>query len=102
MKIQNINQSKIQGPSTGKEVLKDGQVSSTSSKSVKKKDKKALSRLAELVSRAKVQAESVQEVREEKIKEVEQKLNSGEYEDARVKEELSLRLARRIKNLLGR
>ncbi len=102
MKIQNINQGKIQGPATDKEISTEEKVSSTSSKPIKKKDEKALSRMAELVSRAKAQADSVPEVREERVKEVEQKLNSGAYDDIKVKEELSLRLARRIKKLLGK
>jgi len=102
MKIQNINQGKIQGPATEKEVSTEERISSTSNKPIKKKDEKRLSRMAELVSRAKARAESVPDIREERVKEVEQKLNSGAYDDIKVKEELSLRLARRIKNLLGK
>jgi len=102
MKIQNINQGKIQGATTDKEVSAEEKTSSTSNKPIKKKDEKSLSRMAELVSRAKARAESVPEVRENRIKEVEQKLNSGAYDDIKVKEELSLRLARRIKNILSK
>ena len=47
MKIQNINQGKIQGPATDKEISTEEKVSSTSSKPIKKKDEKALSRMAE-------------------------------------------------------
>lgn len=101
MKIHNVNQSKVQNLESEKDISREDKVSS-SSKPANKKDEKSLSKMAELVSKARLRAESAEDVREKRIREVEEKLKAGAYEQEKVKEELSRRLARHMKKLLGR
>ena len=102
MEIHNINQGKVQNLDADRDIARDEKVSNPAGESIKKRDEKNLSKAAELVSKARARAESVQDVREERVREVEEKLKAGAYDSVNVKEELSRRLAKNIKRLLGR
>jgi len=102
MKINNISQGEINRLSGGRSI-KDNEASGNKAKSKEsRKSASQLSELSKLVSRARVKAAGIDNVREEKIAEVRQRLAEGYYNSPEVRDELASRLAEKLKSFTGR
>jgi hypothetical protein len=99
MKINNISRGRIRELDDRKDVQPCEAKESKSEGGGVKKAEDGISRLGRIVSRAKIEAERVEEVRGDKVARARERLESGYYDKEEVKEEIASRLADRLKEL---
>ena len=102
MKIDNIHQGKIKGLSGDRNIHEDDKVSRRGKSRIGKRPSNEVSRLSQLVSKARIASEGVSDIRHERIAEVQQRLADGFYDSKEVREELIARLAERLRTIMSR
>ena len=102
MKINNISQGEINRLSGGRNIREHEASGDKVKPKENRKSANQLSELSKLVSRAKIKASGIDNVREEKIAEVRQRLVEGYYNSPEVRDELASKLAEKLKSLMSR
>lgn len=99
MKINNISRGRIRELDDRKDIQPGETEKSKSETGGVKRTESGISRLGQIVSRAKIEAEGVEEVRDDKVEQARERLESGYYDKEEVKEEIASRLAEKLKEL---
>ena len=102
MKINNINQGKIGGLRGEKDLRSEDVGSRREGAAVQRSTESDLSSVGRLASRARAEAEGIEDVRPDRIAEVQAKLEAGAYDTDEVKERVVAKLAERLRSLFGR
>jgi anti-sigma28 factor (negative regulator of flagellin synthesis) len=102
MRINDVNQAKIKGLSGERNIHEDEKVTRREDSKAGKGQPNEVSELGRIVSQARVAVEKIDEVRPEKMAEVQQRIADGYYDTDEVREELVARLADRLKFIMNR
>ncbi|MBN1164711.1 MAG: flagellar biosynthesis anti-sigma factor FlgM [Candidatus Krumholzibacteriota bacterium] len=99
MKINNIQQGKIDQLKKDRDVEEKAKSAHHTKAGKVKKPATEVSRTSRMVSRAKVAAEALSDIREERIAQVKQRMAEGYYDSPEVQEELAAKIAEHLKQI---